>query len=395
MANPQTDTSRMGWAPTQLHLQVLGSPLSIHFDTDVTKSQADDLKTAWSRCLANEGSAFAPPHAVNAERQAVFQGRVRTGNSSSNVDAGTFAQFASQLTSVVTMAGIETRAGELMMLHASGLAQPSTGRTAALVGPSGMGKTTATRILGARYGYVTDETLAISRTGNIVPYPKPLSVVQNHELAPKAQIGPDELGLLHAPAELTLAAVILLDRNPTVDKPVVTPLRNAEAIIELIPQTSSLARIHKPLQWLCTILDNCGGAVRVTYREARDLFLVLPELLQRTPAQKEDWSAVVENEEPTSASNPLPGTVRRAQLIDVIEFAKDEEAIELLAMAGNQVLRLGGIAPAIWHATRTPAHGINEIARRIAAQNHLPHGYEKTLSEALENLESNGILTRT
>ena len=80
----------------------------------------------------------------------------------------------------VTLAALRCRAGEVLMLHAAGLATPD-GRVVALVGPSGRGKTTVSRILGREFAYVSDESIAITADGAVVPYRKPLSVMRMME----------------------------------------------------------------------------------------------------------------------------------------------------------------------------------------------------------------------
>ena len=68
--------------------------------------------------------------------------------------------------------------GSKVLLHAAAIGDPATKRAITLVGASGSGKTTASRYLGQRLAYLTDETTIIKRTtGAVVPYPKPLSVI--------------------------------------------------------------------------------------------------------------------------------------------------------------------------------------------------------------------------
>ena len=120
----------------------------------------------------------------------------------------------SGLSQQVTLAAIEAARGRAWMLHAAGIATPD-GQVVVLVGPSGRGKTTASRALGAVYGYVSDETIAIDDDGRVWPYRKPLSVIEDPG-APKTQLPPSALGLQPLPdAELRVAAVVLLDRDPS------------------------------------------------------------------------------------------------------------------------------------------------------------------------------------
>lgn len=387
-------------AMNELRLRVLGAPVSVFFEAGVGVDIALELRNAWSRCLEPQPAHQEPVKRVLEPRRAEggnrkYVARVITSLGTSDIVAATSEQqFSSLLTSVITVSGIGVRAGELMMLHASGLAHPVTGKTAALVGRSGMGKTTATKILGTDFGYITDETVAVDRSGRIVPYAKPLSLMVDGPAAPKRQLGPDELGLGIAPTTATLSAIVLLDRDPNAGEPKVLALNHADAVLELIPQTSSLARISRPLQWLCSLLDACGGAVRVTYREAQELLPLLPDLLER-PMASERWVPAVEEVPcPEEFKDLAPGMLHRAQVVDAVELPGGTDGPELLVMVEQRVIRLVGIAPAIWRAVRTPAR-TDLIADRMAEEVTLPEGYEKSLGEAVRDLEAHGLLIRT
>lgn len=384
----------------RLKLRVLGASVSVVLQAGVTPYLYAELRRAWERCLdlsdepSSGNSAGAEPvHAAGRPFRATVSSRVGT----SVVTGRTFRQFAADLTSAITLAGITAGRGELVMLHAAALADTGTGRTVALVGRSGMGKTTATRRLGATLGYVTDETVAVDGAGMIVPYAKPLSLIVEELPAPKHQIGPDDLGLLVAPASPTLALVVLLDRKPNASTPKVTPLSHAEAIIELAPHTSSLGEVRQPVSRLCGILDATGGAVRVTYREAGDLAVVLPALLEQ-PAIRKTWRSVLHRgTEPSSEEHShLHGAhsrvLKRADLLDAVEIpSPNGQDPELIVMTGQGVVRLSGIGPAIWHALATPCDLVG-ISERIAPHIGLPGGYESHLLESVEKLRSHGIL---
>ena len=128
--------------------------------------------------------------------------------------AASRAHMLSGLSQQVTLAAIEAARGRAWMLHAAGIATPD-GAVVVLVGPSGRGKTTASRALGTVYGYVSDETVAIDDDGRVWPYRKPLSVIEDSG-ARRRQLAPSALGLQPLPdAELRVAAVVLLDRDPS------------------------------------------------------------------------------------------------------------------------------------------------------------------------------------
>ena len=170
----------------------------------------------------------------------------------------------------VTLAALRCRAGDVLLLHAAGLATPD-GRVVVLVGPSGRGKTTVSRILGREFAYVSDESVAITADGVVLPYRKPLSVIENGGPI-KAQRSPHELGLLPLPdAPLRLAALVLLDRDDVSHVPSIEQVDLAEGIVSLAEQASYLGRMPQPLQTIARHVDALGGVHRLRYSDASTL----------------------------------------------------------------------------------------------------------------------------
>lgn len=178
----------------------------------------------------------------------------------------------------LTYASILRRTGTCLMLHAAGLAAPD-GATVALVAASGTGKTTAARTLGQHLGYVSDETIAVEHDLTVRSHPKPLSVVID-PAAPrtKSEHSPDELGLLRAPERLHLAAVVVLERTADVDEPVLEPMGLVDAIDLVLPQSSALATLDRPLDRLAVALTRGHGPWRLRYREIADCVGLVTDL---------------------------------------------------------------------------------------------------------------------
>ena len=102
--------------------------------------------------------------------------------------------------------------GRLLMLHAAGIADPS-GQVLAFIGPSGRGKTTLARELGASTAMSPMKLWESRLDGTVHPYRKPLSVIQPGEIY-KAQVAPSDLGLGGLPtASLALAGLVLVSRR--------------------------------------------------------------------------------------------------------------------------------------------------------------------------------------
>ena len=169
-------------------------------------------------------------------------------------------------------------AGERFNLHAGGVADEH-GRVLALVGPSGAGKTTATRVLARRLAYLSDETVSIAPDGEVSTHPKPLSVLVDPEHTQrKEQLSPDDLGLLPTPANGTLARLVVLHRTPGSTSGLVR-LDTITAVLELIEQSSSLAQLPDPLRTLLRLVGRCGGVWGLEYDEIGDHLDTLVELL--------------------------------------------------------------------------------------------------------------------
>ena len=186
-----------------------------------------------------------------------------------------------RLSPMVTRLAVDDRRHDLVMFHACAVADPATGRTAVLYGPSGTGKTTMARTLCTDLVYLSDETAGVAPDLRIVPYPKPLSIIVNAGDELKEQVSPGRLGLVRpADMEYRLAALVQLTRDPdhegdaTLDR-----LATVDALPELVAQTSYTREMERPLHRLADLTQRVGGVRRVTYAEAAQLRPVVRALL--------------------------------------------------------------------------------------------------------------------
>ena len=352
-----------------LLVDAVGSCIAI----DLTALDEDDeaaVRVAWADALAD--AAAEPVETVTpygSERVHMLSG----------------------LSQQVTLAAIEAARGRAWMLHAAGIATPD-GQVVVLVGPSGRGKTTASRALGAVYGYVSDETIAIDDDGRVWPYRKPLSVIEDPG-APKTQLPPSALGLQPLPdAELRVAAVVLLDRDPShPEAPAVEVTDLGDALEELVSQTSFLHDQPAALRFIAALAAATGGIRRVKYREAATLPSVIPELVRPTgpivvPAMPAHISAAASEDGPRFS---------RVEVADEVAV-DDPDRIGLLTIRENRqghVTLLGGIAPAVWRAADRATLGqLTEAA--IAAYDE-PEGFDAgaAVLVAVGQLLDAGLLT--
>ena len=186
------------------------------------------------------------------------------------------------LTQSVTLAAIGARAGRDVMFHAGGLSDPTTGASMVYVAPGGTGKTTVTTTLGHGRGYLSDETIAVGTDGTIVCYPKPLSV-RRSEGAIKDETAPGAMRLTPACATPWIAGLVALRRDLAPGAPVdVVDVPLLDALVMLAPETSSLARLERPLRRLADVVEMAGGLSVVHFADAAQLEPLVGEVLRRS-----------------------------------------------------------------------------------------------------------------
>ncbi len=295
-----------------------------------------------------------------------------------------FRILASALSSQVTLKAIEARKGELVMLHACGIAEPD-GRVTAFVGPSGRGKTTLASRLARRFGYVTDETVGVDAEGRVHPYRKPLSVIESgSHHGDKTQLNSQALGLVPLPAEpLVLGAICLIERDPEHEAaPDVTEVGLAEAITALVPELSYLPALERPLQTLAALIDRVGGVRRIRYQDAEQVVDVVPGLRSR-PRSPQLWEALPAESAPRVRSD------------DVYHRAPADDGISIsgvyVFLHGTRVQVVDGVGPLIWDALPADRATItDDVVARIGVPET---GDARTLIDrALDDLIDAGIV---
>lgn len=352
-------------------IEAIGVPIALDL-SGLTDAEASVVRAAW-----RDAAASAPTAVTTA-----ITLRVREPD-----DESALPQLMERLSQRVTLAAIEAQRGTLWMLHAAGLALPD-GRVIVLVGPSGRGKTTASRALARTFGYVSDETVAIDAQGRVYPYRKPLSIIEAPG-APKVQRAASDVGLAPLPAgDLTLAAIVLLDRRADgPDVPGVEILDLGDALEELVSQTSYLAAVPHPLALAACLVAPLGGVRRVTYREA-DTLIDVVDALVAPPSGTAQWRTV---DPPVAGGDE--GYVRTPTL-DVVALEHPHRlAILHDSAAGEpQVQLLGGVAPALWLAASAVSRN-DLLAEALAVHGEPEVGDAAALVDAaLATLVEAGLL---
>jgi hypothetical protein len=157
----------------------------------------------------------------------------------------------------------------------------------------------------------------------------------------------------------------------------------ADALLALIPDSSSQGEIDEPLQSLCRLIDSVGGVWRVSYSEAADLPVALAPLFQKQRQENPEWEAP----DVETGSTPIPdGYIRRTAAKDAVTIGDD-----LLVMLDKEIVRLSGIGPTIWIATAN-AIAEDQLADAVGKTHGHPEGYQDAVSEAVQQLTQKSVL---
>ena len=369
----------------------------------VEPTLGDELRRLWERARVDQSQpglavGDAPAFVVRRTREDVVE---VDGVPQLLVDAD--VPYA--VSRAVTTASIHRRSGECLLLHAAGVATDDGG-TVALVAGSGTGKTTASRVLGQSLGYVTDETVCVEHDLRVRAYPKPLSVVVDPE-APrgKRESSPDELALVRAPSALTLSCTVLLRRSSDVTSPVLEPISLVDAMAEVLPQTSALPSLDRPLDRLAVALTTGHGPWRLTYRDIADCVDLVADLAHRRfpdgPPHEVTWTWVGGHDVPAAAdpsAEPATTVPRHDDPSATWSRAPFRDAVvsdgSALVMLDRVPVTLPGLAATVWLAAADPVTLSDLVDEATASLGPYPDA-QKVVAGTVAALVEQGLLRAT
>lgn len=357
-----------------LELDVLGSTVQLTFPDNESDDTFQRLATAWSGA---QSTSTVPDAVLTVSCVAENAGSV-------DVFARSYEQLAAAVSTKVTLRGIERARGRSLMLHAAGLALPD-GRVIAFVAPSGGGKTTLAAALGTKYGYVSDETVLIERDLTVVPYRKPLSVIEDPSRKHrKVQISPRQLGLRDLPeSPLTLAAIVMFYRDDEYSDIELETTGLAEGISDLVGQVSYFGELPDSVAMLADVLERTGGLRTLRYRDCADVAEKIDDILalHHNDLEWADASSCV-------PSSEISGYVR----------APDVTAVEtngvVVSIKSNTVRVLSGLAPVIWRAAESGAT-VEDIEKQLIDEFGAPPSAANSREAtqlAIDELVGEGVL---
>jgi hypothetical protein len=257
--------------------------LEVDFAIACAGSRAGDLAAAvresWDWCL-REDDASAPDQ-IQRLRVVLETPEGVAVAGASDLFGTDLGLVMDRLSPLVTRQAIGVRRRDLVMFHGCAVADPETGDTVVLYGPSGAGKTTLARALCQDFVYLSDETSGVTDDLRVVTYCKPLSIIRPGDLPYKEQVSPGRLALVRPRGQhFTLRALVQLNRDPQHHgEAIVEPIATVDGLPELTAQTSYTREMTRPLHRLAALAERVGGLRRVTYSEAEQVRPVVRSLL--------------------------------------------------------------------------------------------------------------------
>lgn len=349
----------------------IGAPLRVAAHPDYFEPRLFvDMTGAWP---ADENRRERPTAMDDLSVPLITLGRCNDTN---------YPAVASEFSTVVTRASLHSLRGtRRLLLHAGGIAD-ADGRVAVLVGPSGRGKTTTIREMAREYAYVSDETIAIDARGEILPYPKPLSIIvpeQKH----KQQVPSSAMGLkqLHQ-KPLHLGTMVILERGPLGTVGRIEPLPLAQALTQICSQSSYLMELPHPLATVARLMNFSGGFKRLIAGPIESLGALSNQLWEPIPADQ--WEQV------------LPDKEKYVHLAPKVIDALDTDDGVVILTADGQLHTLSPIASEVWRCI-CDSKPIEDIVDVLVGKFGRPADstVEETLARYLDQLKALGIISNS
>lgn len=391
----------MGDRPRTIALVTMGCSWSLDVG-DLPDDLAHEMARRWSRCTALAATDETPLLEPEPVTIRVFVGAAPGDLAAGDLRAGaaTEDRVPYAVSREVTRAGLTRVRGRATLLHAAALADEE-GRTLVLVAPSGGGKSTATRVLGQRLGYVSDESVVLLEDHRIAAHPKPPSlVIDVSDRFHKEEPAPDDIGLGATPAAPRLAALLTLARSDDVEEPVIEEVGLLDQVLAVIPETSSTWWLDAGLDGLARAVTAGGRSARLRYTEIDTCHDLVRQHLAAAAPVAPTWEhlpARGADRLPVDAPEVVSEAPSEVELADLdrIVRAPWSDAIacdgEVLVLAGPRPLRLAGPGAVLWRSAAEPITAA-ELTQRVVDELGEHPQSDALAAAALAELVGHGVL---
>lgn len=376
--------------------------------SDLDPALADEMAERWQRG-AELFAAVSTPR-LDEEPTVI---RVINGPAPSDRAEGELCVTATEadrlpyaLSREITRAGLTRLRGRATLLHAAALAD-DMGRTLVLVAPSGGGKSTASRVLGTRLGYVSDESVILLEDGRIAPHPKPPSlVIDPQDRWHKEEPSPDAIGLGPTPPEPRLGALLTLNRDESLTAPMIEEVGLIDQMLAVIPETSSTWWLDDGLDRLARAVTSGGPPACLRYAEIDTCHDLVREHLAAAAPTPPTWEHLPPDHEQRRPSSDVGHPQDQAPVLDDTEALADTDLFvrgtwsdaiavegEVLVLAGPRPFRLAGPGAVIWRAAQSPI-SLDDLTTQVTEEfGDNPDG-AAIVREAVAQLVGHRVLRR-
>lgn len=226
-------------------LRALGVAVELRLTGAISPYAVEQIERAWNLC-ADPGGDRGHPEVVEL----------------------TTMDDVALLPAAVTRAVVNAQMGSLLMLRGLGLQDPGSGATTVVIGADRETTSAIIERFGKGRAYLSDAVVGVSEDGALVPYAKPVAIVD--QSGRRRQEHPLGLGLL-APVEGRVDTVVLLECDETATEAAEgEELGTLDAIAHLTPHTSYMPELHQPLQRMRRLCE-AARVVRVRFGDVAQL----------------------------------------------------------------------------------------------------------------------------
>jgi hypothetical protein len=194
--------------------------------------------------------------------------------------------------------------------------------------------------------------------------------------------------------DLSIARIVLLNRvGSHTGPPTLTLVPLVDALLDLIPHASALARLPDPLQFMSRVVDRCGGVLEHTYADMdQPVLSLLVELLGAPGVAPDPWHELPPRRPDLEAvASSGPATIQGRQVLrgEIRDGIVSQD--EAVVLVDDIPIRLGKIGLTIWEAVGAGL-APEEIVRVVEKKHGAHPDGSRIVGEAVEKMLDAGLL---